>query len=483
MKKKLICLTIALLMLLGAILGGCSVKFVNVDFSVDGEIVQQNQCIAVMDKLEVSVPAVEMPVGLTITGWGLAAEYADYATACTLNGSYIQIDLSKANSDKFVFEAIVEEVENSDGNGENNGDNGSGDNSGDGNEDNTPDDNLPEEDIASIYNGIADQTVKKYIAGNSDNAYKAIILDEITSVERASQLQEIYRQILKAAIVFAENKTTAPKVAVEVAKDAWGRPITEDYGEFLTLDVSKYGLNINEACLVFGAFRKDTPYFYWLSRLFTYSMQTTGKLKSMTLYCDLEYRAAATRQNIQNMLASDIAAYDVALQAVTSREQKAKVFHDTVIKQIDYKYDNGEPSMANGAHNIVGVLDRTGVVCEGYAKMFQYLCNYYGVPNRYVIGYAGEAHAWNLFMADNGNYYWIDLTWDDAPETASGVEYTYFGMGDLSFKTNHSPYGYGNYAKYGSNSISQNWTTKGYSTYYIDWQQNLPTNISKLSLI
>lgn len=475
MKKRRISCLIVLIMLLGIILSGCSVKYVKVDFKVQEQVVLEKNCIALFEMVEIPFPNVTLTDGYIVAGWTLDKEYGDYENVCEIGENSVTINLKEADSDKFVFNAIIQEVASPD-------DNGTIEDKDD--MDYTPSQNVSEKDIIPVNEGlqIQDQTIKKYIVGNCDTAYKAIALDEITSLARAKELQEVYREILKQAIVFAENKTNAPVKDVNMGT-SWGRPIIEKYGYFTELNVEKYNLNINEACLVFGAFRKDNPYFYWLSRTFTYSTQLT-KISRIELYCDLEYKDASTRQQIQKLLEKEIASYDEALKNVESKQLKAKVFHDTIIKEIDYRYDyvNGkkQASMANGAHNIVGVLDRTGVVCEGYARMFQYLCNYYHIPNRYVIGYAGEAHAWNLFMADDEKYYWIDITWDD--KANSGVSNKYFGMANDLFLKEHKPFGYAGYTQYGSSSISKNWQTKNYNSYYIDWQYRLPSNISKTSL-
>ena len=52
-------------------------------------------------------------------------------------------------------------------------------------------------------------------------------------------------------------------------------------------------------------------------------------------------------------------------------------------------------------------------VCAGYAHAFQYCMQKLGIPAAYIVGYAkGEAHAWNILCLD-GEYYGMDVTWDD----------------------------------------------------------------------
>ena len=56
------------------------------------------------------------------------------------------------------------------------------------------------------------------------------------------------------------------------------------------------------------------------------------------------------------------------------------------------------------------------VVCEGYAKMFKVLCDYYGVPCLIVTGVAGTGgdggnHMWN-YVLYNEKCFLVDCTWD-----------------------------------------------------------------------
>ncbi len=55
----------------------------------------------------------------------------------------------------------------------------------------------------------------------------------------------------------------------------------------------------------------------------------------------------------------------------------------------------------------------TNVVCEGYSKAFQYLCDLGGIECHYVSGFvSGGRHGWNIVVLD-GSSYLVDLTMCD----------------------------------------------------------------------
>ena len=65
-----------------------------------------------------------------------------------------------------------------------------------------------------------------------------------------------------------------------------------------------------------------------------------------------------------------------------------------------------------------------------------------GYDCMYVVGEAGESHAWNCIFIENEGYY-VDVTWDDPgkpgkkPSDHSGNGYDYFLISDAQLNKNH----------------------------------------------
>lgn len=95
----------------------------------------------------------------------------------------------------------------------------------------------------------------------------------------------------------------------------------------------------------------------------------------------------------------------------TSDYNKILKVHDTLVQLIDY-------NDSSSSHNIYGSLVDNKAVCEGYAKAFKYILDAININCILVSGNATnsssktEAHMWNYIMV-NGNWYGVDVTWDD----------------------------------------------------------------------
>ena len=97
---------------------------------------------------------------------------------------------------------------------------------------------------------------------------------------------------------------------------------------------------------------------------------------------------------------------------------KLRTIHDYLVNHITYHQDGTYTS-----HSAYSALIRGYSVCQGYAGLFQRLCREVGIPCRYITGYAGEAHAWNIVYLD-GYWYNVDVTWDDP--VGGSLRHTYF---------------------------------------------------------
>ncbi|MBR5264017.1 MAG: hypothetical protein IKV50_04900 [Clostridia bacterium] len=111
-----------------------------------------------------------------------------------------------------------------------------------------------------------------------------------------------------------------------------------------------------------------------------------------------------------------------------------KIFHDYLCETVVYVE-------STNSHNIIGPLLEGKSVCEGYAKAFKIFCELLEIPSAMVIGVGytssgSEGHAWNVVRMEDGNWYAVDVTWDDQE---SGIYYDFFLVGGETVPTYFNP--------------------------------------------
>jgi len=143
-----------------------------------------------------------------------------------------------------------------------------------------------------------------------------------------------------------------------------------------------------------------------------------------------------------------------------------------LVDRLTYDSNVGTSSQDPYAHDAYGALVSSSklVVCDGYSKGFQALCQKYDIDCYTIAGYDIpdlEGHAWNVVLMDNGSWYPVDVTWNDSSSNA------YMLISADSFNSSHMA---GLYASDGGASMdypvlsstkydSDPW----YQAQYIEW--------------
>ena len=130
----------------------------------------------------------------------------------------------------------------------------------------------------------------------------------------------------------------------------------------------------------------------------------------------------------------------------SSDYDKEKAVHDYIIRLCEYDYSryNSGSLIWNDFHPVGVFIDHIAV-CQGYAESFKLALDLLGIQCDIVKGTAcnGDAHAWNAVCL-YGDWYQVDLTWDDAGEDAYfPISYKYFNVTDSVMKESHN-YSYEN---------------------------------------
>ena len=108
--------------------------------------------------------------------------------------------------------------------------------------------------------------------------------------------------------------------------------------------------------------------------------------------------------------------------------EKALKLHDYIV--LNTKYDlSGEIEDYNDGISAYDILVMGNGVCQGYAQAYGYLLDRIGIESMMVTSEI-MAHAWNLVKID-GEWYHVDVTWDDpVPDAVGRVNHSYFMLSD-----------------------------------------------------
>lgn len=112
--------------------------------------------------------------------------------------------------------------------------------------------------------------------------------------------------------------------------------------------------------------------------------------------------------------------------------EKEKAIHDWIISHVSYDKSLTQHSAYSA------ITDPYKTVCQGYALLAYKMFTKAGLPARIETGTGnGQLHAWNLVKVD-GNWYQIDLTWDD-PISSTGdvISYDFYNLTDAEMAVSH----------------------------------------------
>ena len=207
-----------------------------------------------------------------------------------------------------------------------------------------------------------------------------------------------------------------------------------------------------EVKAVFQALLSDCPYeFYWYDKTITggwyyeYYTQPTGEvtsysLGSINLAVAGAYRASDTTNayvvdSAKATAAANVKATAKAIVATykgLSDYERLKGYKDEICKLVSYNYAAADKDYKGGYGDpwqLIYVFDEddtTNVVCEGYAKAFQYLCDLDGGLTCYIVtgDMNGVGHMWNVVALEDKNYI-VDVTNCDEGNTTGSYSVGY----------------------------------------------------------
>ena len=183
----------------------------------------------------------------------------------------------------------------------------------------------------------------------------------------------------------------------------------------------------------FNALLTDCPYhLYWFDKVRGIPPKYRDGHLILSFTVEQEYAVDTFTTDAKKARAAHIAVKNakkvVEKYAGVSDYKKLCGYRDYICDAVDYNYDAiSDPSTVYGnPWQLIWCFDddpSTKIVCEGYAKSFQYLCDLSafnaGIRAYSVTGDGGTnpdnwgAHMWNIVTMGNGKNYHVDITFCD----------------------------------------------------------------------
>ena len=189
-------------------------------------------------------------------------------------------------------------------------------------------------------------------------------------------------------------------------------------------------IKIDELKETIEAIYNDHPELFYLDTNYTYKYNTNNDVLAINLQFN------ETINNIEyNKRLFDNKVNEIVEEAknLTSDFKKEIYVYERILSTTEY---DKEAKLNQSAFSTL-VLGKS--VCAGYARAFQLILQKLEIPTYYVLGYANEEHAWNIVKL-SGEYYNVDLTWDD-----TGRIYSHFNKTDKELSSTHSRSGISSY--------------------------------------
>lgn len=171
--------------------------------------------------------------------------------------------------------------------------------------------------------------------------------------------------------------------------------------------ISTQGLSSDQVKKVYEIFIYANPQYYFLSNT-RYVKTGEVALGIYDAFASGSVRAGATKQvfakiaAMQRQIDTTGTVYDTDLQ-----------IHELICDKVDYQTADYEVTDAADPYytqTIYGALTTGKTVCAGYTKLYELLCNYFGID---CIAVTSDDHAWNL-VRYGAHWYIVDTTWDDS---------------------------------------------------------------------
>ena len=168
------------------------------------------------------------------------------------------------------------------------------------------------------------------------------------------------------------------------------------------------GLTSEEFNEVIHALDYDNPEAFWWAGLYLYWSNSDGIVTNFVFHNWLDSSELEKEYEKFWNATAPIIYYASKLPDEMS---KIKYIHDYICLSTEYDFPSYEAGTYGGKlQTAYSCAVEYKTVCGGYSALLQYYMQQLGIPSAKI---RSEDHAWN-FLLVNGQYYQMDVTWNDA---------------------------------------------------------------------
>lgn len=171
--------------------------------------------------------------------------------------------------------------------------------------------------------------------------------------------------------------------------------------------ISTQGLSSDQVKKVYEIFVYANPQYYFLANT-RYVKTGEVALGIYDVFATGRARATATKK-----VFAKIAGMQKQIDTAGTVYDMEQQIHEQICDAIDYlkaDFESEDTVDPYYTQTIYGALTTGQTVCAGYTKLYELLCNYFGID---CIAVTSDSHAWNL-VRYGAHWYIVDATWDDS---------------------------------------------------------------------
>ena len=230
------------------------------------------------------------------------------------------------------------------------------------------------------------------------------------------------------------NKTSLKYISTSVSCVTHYDP---DGSVWHSADGVKYGdlrLSSEEVGVLYMWFRFNHPQYYFLSCAYRFNgwtlcpylyenMVDRKERAKITneLFDKLEGWIREVEDNAATTYQKELYANNLICEAVTYDRESLRLYEQGI--------DRTGMELCQSLYSVV-ILENT--VCAGYSVAFTAIMSAMGVDA--TAGLSND-HAWNVVRCDNGQYYCVDVCWNDKNKPDLAYRNDYFNIGDTTLQS------------------------------------------------